>query len=118
MPRFRFKTFFASFWHNPKQHPNFTLMWCSRSFLFLSYALFILYLLSYLVNVLHLAIADATLRVLIFQVISAGTLIIFAFSGALLADRLQRLKLFVALGAVIMAGGLLLIAFMPLWQYI
>src|SRR5581483_9012186 len=118
MPRFHFKTFCASFWHNPKRYPNFTLMWFSRSFLFLGYALFILYLLAYLVNVLHLAVADATLRMLTFQVISAGTLLVFAFLGALLADRLQRLKLFVALGAVIMAGGVFLVAFMPVWQYI
>src|SRR5579885_3691923 len=118
MPRFHVKTFFVSFWHNPKRHPNFTLVWFSRSFLFLSYTLFILYLLSYLVNVLHLAIADATLRMLIFQIISTGTLLVFAFLSPLLADRLQRLKLFIVLGTAIMAGGVFLVAFMPLWQYI
>ncbi|HEU5226786.1 MAG TPA: MFS transporter [Ktedonobacteraceae bacterium] len=118
MPPFRFKAFAASFWHNPKLHPNFTLVWFSRSFLFLGYTFFTFYLLSYLVNVLHLTNADATLRVAILQVLSTGTLIVFAFLGGWLADRLQRLKLFASLGAVMMAGAIFVVAFVPLWQYI
>lgn len=118
MPPFRFKAFVASFWHNPKLHPNFTLVWFSRGFLFLGYTFFTFYLLSYLVNVLHLTNADATLRVAILQVLSTATLIVFAFLGGWLADRLQRLKLFASLGAVMMAGAIFVVVFVPLWQYI
>ncbi|QBD81731.1 MFS transporter [Ktedonosporobacter rubrisoli] len=114
MAPFKLKTLLEVFWVNPRKYPDFALTWLSRSLMFLGYTILISYILFYLRDVIHYPGADK--GVAIFQAISTIILIITAIIGGRMADKLQRLKLFVSAGALIMMLSLILIALVPVWN--
>ncbi len=109
MPPFKLGTFLARLWVSPKQYPDFGFVWLSRCCTFLAYALIVSWLFYYLQDSIKYGAPDQ--GVTIFQIISTGAVILAAVGGGILADKMQRLKLWVSLGALIMMAALLLIAF-------
>jgi MFS family permease len=64
---------------------------------------------------LHLAIPLAARSVTLFQVFSTILLFVAALITGILSERAQRLKPFVISGSLLMALGLLLLAWIPSW---
>jgi MFS family permease len=103
----------ATYWVNPRRHPDFAWTWLSRLLLVLGTAFLNTYQPFYLID--RLGHASSEIPRLIFQAILAQTVAIIAVSvlGGRLSDALGRRKIFVVSGAVVYALGLWVIAAAP-----
>ncbi len=115
LPAFDLKVFFASFLH-PFQSRDFSLTLIGRILVIFGYYTVVGYLLYYLQDALH--DAKATQSVAIFQVLSTIVLVIATISSGIISDRLQRRKPFVIAASIILALGLLILAFFPVWSLV
>jgi MFS family permease len=114
VPPFRLKSFLGGFLH-PLTSRDFAYTLASRLLVFLSFTILGAFLLFYLQGVFHVSEAGAAHMLTTFQVISTLLLAVVALLTGYLAHRLNRLKPFVLIGALLMALGLgVLIAF-PTW---
>lgn len=114
MPPFRMRAFLASF-VRPLKVRDFSLTLVGRILVIFGYYTVLEYLLYYLHDVVHQTSAQATQSVAIFQILATGVLIVATISSGVLSDRLQRRKPFVVSAAIILALGLAILAFFPLW---
>jgi MFS family permease len=113
VPAFSFKGFLAHFWVNPVKHPDFGFTWFSRCLIFLAYTILVSYMTFYLHDVIHFA--NPANGVALFNVFSTVILVVAAIIGGLVAEKLQALKPFVIVGALIMAVTFVVIAFVHSW---
>lgn len=111
---FRLRSFLASFGH-PLRSRDFTLTLLSRLLIFLTYTLLGSYLLFYVRGRLHAPLGLAARGVTTYQLISTGVLIVIALFAGYFSQRIQRLKPFVIVGALVMALGVFIIVFFPAW---
>lgn len=119
-PPFRPASFLASFWINPRRQPNFGLAWLAWLFLWTGYTLGTGgFLFLYVQNVTDYAalfpdrtVQEALAQIQIVQTAVGAPLMMLA---ALLSDRLQRRKAFVAAGGLLVIAGLLGLAVSPAW---
>jgi len=112
---FAWRSFLVGFFQ-PLRSRDFTYTFISRACVFLSFTLLGAYLFFYMNQGLHLPVAAAAQAVTTFQVLSTGTLVIFAVLAGWLAHRFQRLKPCITTGALVMAGGILLLIAVPTWS--
>ena len=112
VPPFHLGRFLASFLH-PLRSRDFFYTLVSRGFVYLAFTMVSAYLLFSLRTVFHLAVPLASAELTFFQVLSTVTLLVVAISAGLLSQRVNRLKPFVIIGALLMAAGLVMIAFAP-----
>lgn len=110
---FHFSELLSEFWVNPKTYPDFGFVWLSRCLAFFGYQVLITYLLYYLQDVIKLPRADQGVAIFTFS--STSALIVAAIVSGIVADRIQRLKPFVIVGALLMSVALFSIAFTTLW---
>lgn len=111
---FRMKAFLASF-VRPLKVRDFSLTLLGRILVIFGYYTVLEYLLYYLQDVVHQTSAQATQNVAIFQILATGVLIVATISSGVISDRLQRRKPFVISASIILALGLAILAFFPLW---
>ncbi|BEL10252.1 MFS transporter [Actinoplanes sichuanensis] len=96
-------------WHWPGG--QFAWAWVIRFLLNLVNALVLVYLLYYLSD--EVGVDDAATWVLIVTVVNVLFAGVFGFAGGVFSDRWEKRKAFVAAGAVILAVGTTLMAFVP-----
>ncbi len=112
VPPFHLGRFLASFLH-PLRSKDFCYTLVSRGCVYLAFTMVSAYLLFSLRAVFHLAVPVASAELTTFQVLSTVTLLVVAICTGLLSQRVNRLKPFVIIGALLMAVGLVMIAFAP-----
>ena len=112
VPLFRLKSFLTSFLH-PLASRDFVYTLGSRLLVFLSFTMLGAFLLFYLQGVFHVSAAVAAHTLTTFQVISTLLLAVVALLTGYLAHRLNRLKPFVIIGALLMALGLGVLVVFP-----
>lgn len=113
VPPFGWREAAAIYWVNPRRHPDFAWTWLSRLLLVLGTAFLNTYQPFYLID--KLGQAAQHIPKLIFQGILVQTVAIIAVSvlGGRLSDAIGRRKIFVAIGGVVYAMGLWVIAAAP-----
>src|SRR5260370_19184243 len=106
----------------PLAHRAFALVWVARCLMFLCYTTIITFMFFYLQDAVHytqLFPGQTTAQgVSMFFAVNVVSIIIASVVGGIISDRLQRRKLFVIAASVIMAVGLLLYAFFPVWSMV
>lgn len=112
---FDWRSFLAGFFQ-PLRNRDFTYTFISRACVFLSFTLLGAYLFFYVSQGLHLPLAVAAQAVTVFQVLSTVALVIVALLAGMLSHWSQRLKPCLITGALVMAGGILLLVAVPNWQ--
>jgi MFS family permease len=109
---FHLGSFLASFLH-PLRSRDFCYTLASRGCIYLAFTMVSAYLLFSLRAVFHLAVPVASIELTSFQVLSTAILLVVAICAGLFSQRVNRLKPFVIIGALLMAVGLVVIAFAP-----
>ncbi len=118
-PPFRLTAFIRTLWVDPRAHPDFALAWAGRFLVLIAFSLVQSYMLYYLQDSLHYARlfpglkAEGGLAVL--AAIAAVGNVAFAILGGVLSDRIGRRKLFVIVGALLIAGAIAMLALLPTW---
>ncbi len=107
------REFFGSFVFDPRAHPDFGWVWLGRFAMFFGYAGIAAYLLFYLTDELGLSESRAVGVIALANTAAAVLMMASSLLGGVLSDRLGARKPFVALASVVMAVGLLLLAFAP-----
>ena len=113
VPRFNVKEFALSFVFNPRKHPDFGWVWISRFAIMFGYSGIQTYLVYLLVDRFDLAGGDLTSLIVLANLVSCIMTVLSSFVFGLLSDKLGRRRIFVAVGSVLIAIGLAIIAFAP-----
>lgn len=112
-PRFGWKQFAMSFVFNPRRYPDFGWLWIGRFSIMFGYSGVQTYLVYLLGNRLGLKGGELTSVIVLANLGSAIAMVASSFLLGALSDRVGRRKPFVAVGSVIIALGLAMIAFAP-----
>jgi MFS family permease len=110
-PPLRWGAFLRGFWVSPRAHPDFAWAWITRFLMNFGNALLILYLLYYLQDAVHLPNRQAKDEVFVLTALYGACTVVTAFLGGLWSDRAGKRKAFVIGSGLIIAGALLLLAF-------
>ena len=110
-PPFDALRFVRSFWVSPREHPDFAWAWITRFLMNLANALLLLYLLYYLQDAVDLSRKAAEAGVFRLTLLYAVLTVVTAILGGIWSDRLARRKVFVTVSGYVIAGALLLLAF-------
>jgi MFS family permease len=113
-PTFRWRSFLAGFWVDPRRFPDFGWGWLTRFLVNLSNSICTMYLLYYLTDAVHYR-GDADTGVLILTALDAVTLLATVVIGGIWSDRTGRRKVFVLWSGVIMAVATLMLAVWQTW---
>lgn len=110
---FSWKRFFASFWVDPKRHPDFWWAFAGRFLLILAYQSVQSYILYVLRDYVGMSREESNaMSTPLVGVMLVGALATTFFVGRW-SDRLRRRRIFVMISAFIMAGALALPLFFP-----
>lgn len=118
---FRLADIPKSLWLNPRKHPDFALMWLARCLIFLASTTVVNYLFYYLSDGVHYTHATGqpvAQGVQLFYTIYVASLLAASLVCGKLSDWMQYRKPFVIGSSVLMAAGLLLFAFFPVWKMV
>src|SRR5260370_18864104 len=106
----------------PLGRRDFALTWVARCLIFLGYTTVVNFMFFFLQDAVHygkLFPGQSTAQgVNMFFALNVASIIIASLVGGIISDRLLRRKLFVIAASVIMAVGLLLYAFFPVWSIV
>ncbi|WP_026548311.1 MFS transporter [Paenarthrobacter nicotinovorans] len=105
-----FREIVGSFYFNPKAHPGLGWAWVTKFLIYVGYCAGLLYLPYFFTD--HLHVPETQVTTLVFQatlVSSAGT-VVTSLAAGWISDRLGKRKAMVILSALIMMGGLIVIA--------
>ncbi|MFJ8816293.1 MFS transporter [Amycolatopsis thermoflava] len=105
-PPFDLKEVLASFWVNPRRHPDFAWAWVSRFSIFMAISMVLNYQLYFLVSQVGLTQEQATAVVPAAVGVQTVTVVIVSLVFGPLSDRLRRRRIFVLVSALIAAAGL------------
>jgi MFS family permease len=113
IPRMNLLTFFATYWVNPRKHPDFAWAWFCRLLVKASIAIVSTYILYFITNAVGVPAARAasstTIALLTYSF--AGLLTIFVL--AWVSDRLGRRKVIVVTSGIVTVLGMLVATFAP-----
>ncbi|WP_315834234.1 MFS transporter [Bradyrhizobium prioriisuperbiae] len=116
---FRWRDFLAGFWISPRQHPDFAWAWITRFMMQLGSAMFTLYLLFFLRDVVHYEQVFPGKRseegVFILTLIYTGCSLLTATTVGYLSDRRGRRKIFVIVSGLVQGAAMLLLAVWHTW---
>ncbi|MFF3859767.1 MFS transporter [Streptomyces sp. NPDC002209] len=113
-PAFRWRTFLAGFWIDPRRHPDFGWAWLTRFLMNLSYSVSTMYLLYYLTDAVHYE-DDADTGVLILTALNALTLLATVVISGVRSDRTGRRKVYVIGSGLVISAATLLLAVWQTW---
>ncbi|MFB7359852.1 MFS transporter [Streptomyces gardneri] len=113
-PAFRWRTFLAGFWIDPRRHPDFGWAWLTRFLMNLSYSISTMYLLYYLTDAVRYE-GDADTGVLILTALNALTLLSTVVISGIRSDRSGRRKSYVIRSGLVIAAATLLLAVWQTW---
>ena len=106
----------------PLGRRDFALVWVARCLMFLGYTTVVNFMFFFLQDAVHYAQVfpgQTTAKgVSMFFALNVGSIIVASLVGGMISDKLLRRKLFVIVASVIMAVGLLLYAFFPVWSMV
>src|SRR5260370_1895570 len=106
----------------PLARRDFALVWVSRCLMYLGYTTVVNFMFFFLQDAVHYTKVfpgqTTAQGVNTFFAVNVVTIIIASLIGGVISDRLLRRKLFVIVASVIMAVGLLLYAFFPVWSMV
>ncbi|MGP4091877.1 MFS transporter [Streptomyces sp. KR55] len=112
-------TFLAAFWISPRRHRDFALAWLTRFLVQLGNATGTLYLLYFLRDKIRYEERfpgrEAEEGLLILVTLYTVGIVLTAFVGAVISDRLGRRKALVTAAGVVIALGAALLAIQPTW---
>lgn len=116
-PRGRLSMLSATFWVDPRRHPDFACAWAGRFLVLIGVSLIQSYMLYYLAEGIGYARLYPGARpeqgLAVLTAIAAAFQVAFALAGGLLSDRLRRRKPFVMAGALILSGAMAGVALFP-----
>ncbi len=118
-PDFDLPGFLKGLWVDPRAYPDFALAWAGRFLVIVAFSVVQSYGLYYLQDAVHYPRlfpgrrAEEGLAVLT-AIYAAGN-VAFALIGGLLSDRIGRRKLFVTMGALLIAAAIAILALAPGW---
>lgn len=113
VPAFRWRTFVAGFWVDPRRHPDFGWAWLTRFLINLGNSIALLYLFYFLADAVH--VADPKLGVTIATGVNLAAVLLSTVAAGVASDRLGRRRVFVCGGALAMAAAAVLMACWPTW---
>ncbi|MEV6950993.1 MFS transporter [Streptomyces sp. NPDC051183] len=113
-PPFRWGTFLAGFWIDPRRHPDFGWAWLTRFLMNLSYSISTMYLLYYLTDAVHYE-DDADTGVLVLTALNALTLLCTVVISGIRSDRSGRRKSYVIRSGLVISAATLLLAVWQTW---
>ncbi len=118
-PPFLLPDFIKGLWVDPRAHPDFAFAWAGRFLVLVAFSLVQSYMLYYLQDSLHYARLFPGLRaeggLAVLAAIAAVGNVIFAIVGGVLSDRIGRRKVFVVVGALLIAAAIAILALVPSW---
>lgn len=112
-PAFRWRTFLAGFWVNPRKHPDFAWAFVARFLFILGYFLVFTYQLFILTDFVGMPLAEANIQVGVLSMAAFVTTLVSVSVAGWVSDRLKRRKAFIYLASAIMMIGLLVPLAMP-----
>lgn len=118
---FSWKGFLASFWIDPKAHPDFAWAFAGRFTVYMGYQAVAAYLLYILRDYIGLSDANSNLAIANLAILTLVCLIASSLISGFLSDRLQRRKPFVIASSLIMGCAMVAPLVMPnmtgMWIY-
>src|SRR6266702_46123 len=109
----------ASYWLNPRRHPDFAWAWITRFLASLAIGMGTLYLLYFLKDAVHyhriFPGQTASQGLFILIVIYTGFVIVTAIVGGMISDRIGRRKMIVTISGALMGTAALLLTFVETW---
>ncbi|MFJ4072786.1 MFS transporter [Paenarthrobacter sp. NPDC089988] len=108
VPPLDIKGLAKSFLVNPRKHPNFAWAWVSRFLAGVAMTALFAYFIFFLIDGLHMPIAEAGRSAGTLTLISAPVSILFFTASGWLSDKIGRRKPFVIAAALLMATALVL----------
>jgi MFS family permease len=122
-PPFHLGRFLSGFWIDPRRATDFTRAWLARFFMMLSFSLGTGgFLFLYLQNIIQYPVIfpgrEVKDGIATIQILTTVLLVPSTMLFGVLSDRLQRRKIFVMTAVVIIAFGLVMIAFFPSWNFV
>jgi MFS family permease len=112
--RLSVRTLLASYWIDPRRHPDFAWAWITRFLASLAIGMGTLYLLYFLRDQVHYAHPAQGLFILI--AIYTGFVIITAIVGGVISDRIAKRKMIVTVSGILMGAAALLLTFVETWS--
>lgn len=100
----------ATFWVNPRRHPDYGWAWWSRFLIVLAYAFLTTYQTFYLIEKIGSNEADVPNQVFLGTLLLAGVSILSSVGGGKLSDVTGRRKVFVIVSALIYGAALVVAA--------
>src|SRR6266702_2074862 len=109
----------ASYWLNPRRHPDFAWAWITRFLASLAIGMGTLYLLYFLKDAVHyhriFPGQTASQGLFILIVIYTGFVIVTAIVGGMISDRIGKRKMIVTISGTLMGLAALLLTFVETW---
>lgn len=113
------RTVLAAFWIDPRRHPDFGWAWLTRFLVSLAIAMGTLYLLFFLIDVVHFARLfpgqTAKQGLLYLTAIYTVCVVVTAILGGMLSDRLGKRKMIVACSGSLIALAAVVLTFVETW---
>jgi MFS family permease len=109
-PHWSRREMFATFYVNPREHPDFAWAFTSRFLLVLAYAFLVTFQAYYLLDKLGTPQADVAHQIFLGTLVQSIALVIASLFGGRLSDRTGRRKVFVLTASIIYGLALFVVA--------
>ncbi|MDR6867090.1 MFS family permease [Microbacterium resistens] len=109
---FRWRTFLAGFWVDPRRHPDFAWAFVARFLFILGYFLVFTYQLFILTDFVGMPLAEANVQVGVLSMAAFASTFVSVLLAGWLSDRFTRRKAFIYVASAIMMAGLLVPLFL------
>ncbi|ANJ27183.1 MFS transporter [Agromyces aureus] len=100
-----------TFWFNPKKHPDLGWAWLTKAMIMFGYGSVAAYLTLFLATSYGMSITEQLSFNLTATMVSTVFLIVVSIIGGKLSDKMGRRRVFVALGGILLAVGIILLGF-------
>ena len=100
-----------TFWFNPKKHPDLGWAWLTKAMIMFGYGSVASYLTLFLATEYGMSIPEQLSFNLTATLVSVAFLVVVSIVGGKLSDKLARRRIFVSLGGILLAVGVILLGF-------
>lgn len=109
--RFSVREFFGSFVFDPRKSPDFGWVWLTKFMFMFAYVGVSTFLPYYLIQDFGIPVADVAGTIVLVNVVGVAATVLASFLGGMLSDKLGRRRPILLFSGLVMACGLLLLAF-------